>query len=251
MTSLEYVKKVLQKYAVDQNKAVQYHRIFEPYIKEWANTLGLVDIKISGSSKKGTAVSSGTDVDLFISITSTNTDTLCDLYSSLFSYMTNKGFKARKQNVSIGIDYNTDQIDLVPARRQGQYGNDHSLYVSKKNSWTKTNIDTHISKVSSSNRTDEIKLTKIWRNSNNLDFPSFYLELVVIDALYNCQIGATDTNFLKVLNFIADSLQSKTYIDPANTNNCISDQISALEKSKIAIIARNSVNQSNWGNIVA
>lgn len=251
MTSLEYLKEVLRKYAVDQNKAIQYLEFFEPYIKDWANTLGLVDIKISGSSKKGTAVSGGTDVDLFISITSTNTDKLCDLYSSLFSYMKKKGFNARKQNVSIGIDLNFDKIDLVPARRQGQYGNDHSLYVSKKNSWIKTNIDTHISTVSSSNRTNEIKLTKIWRNLNHLDFPSFYLELVVIDALYNCQVGATDTNFLKVLNFIADSIQSKTYIDPANKNNCISDQISTLEKIEISRIARNSVNQLNWEDIVA
>ncbi len=248
MTGLEYVNEVLRKYAVNPNKAVQYHKFFSPYIEEWAN--GLVDIKISGSSKKGTAVSSGTDVDLFISITSTSNDTLCDLYSSLFSYMTNKGFKARKQNVSIGIDYNSDQIDLVPGRRQSQYGNDHSLYVSKKNSWTKTNIDIHILEVSKSNRLDEIKLTKIWRNLNELDFPSFYLELVVIEALYNCKIGATDVNFLKILNFIADSLESKVYYDPANTNNCISDQIGTSEKRKLANAAKNSASQQYWKDIV-
>ena len=108
--------------------------------------------------------------------------------------MNGNGFSVRRQNVSIGIDYNSDQIDLVPARRQSQYGNDHSLYVSKKNSWIKTNIDTHISQVSNSNRLNEIKLVKIWRNANNLDFPSFYLELVVIDALYNRTTGATELN---------------------------------------------------------
>ena len=165
--------------------------------------------------------------------------------------MAGKGFVARRQNVSIGINYNSDQIDLVPARRQSQYGNDHSLYISKKNSWTKTNIDTHISQVANSKRLNEIKLAKIWRNSNNLDFPSYYLELVVIDALYNRAVGATDVNFLAALRFIAESLERKTYTDPANTNNCISDQISITEKRKIAAVAKNSAAQKYWVNIVA
>ncbi len=250
MTGLEYVNSVLQRYAVNSNKATQYRNFFLPYITEWANGY-LVDVKISGSSEKGTAVSSGTDVDLFISLTSTTNNTLNEIYESLFSYMNGKGFSVSRQNVSIGIDYNSDQVDLVPARRQDQYGNDHSLYIRKKNSWTKTNIDTHISQVLNSNRLEEIKLAKIWRNANNLDFPSFYLELVVIDSLYNQMIGATDVNFLKVLRFIADSIESKTYNDPANTNNCISDQISIAEKRKIAITARNSASQQYWKDVVA
>ncbi len=249
MTGLEYVNSVLQKYAVNFSKATQYHQFFLPYITEWANGY-LVAVKISGSSKKGTAVSNGTDVDLFISLTSTTHNTLNEIYESLFSYMNGKGFSVRRQNVSIGIDYNSDQIDLVPARRQSQYGNDHSLYISKKNSWTKTNIDTHISQVLNSKRIDEIKLAKIWRNNNNFDFPSFYLELVIIDALYNRIVGATDTNFLTALRFIGESLESKTYIDPANTNNCISDQISATEKRKIAVFAKKCANQQYWRDIV-
>ena len=250
MTGLEYVNSVLQKYTVSPNKATQYHQFFTPYISEWANAY-LVDVKISGSTKKGTAVSNGTDVDLFISLTSTTSNTLNEIYESLFSFMKGKGFSARRQNVSIGIDYNSDQVDLVPARRQSQYGNDHSLYISKKKSWTKTNIDTHISQVSNSKRLNEIKLAKIWRNKNNIDFPSYYLELVVIDALYNRTAGATDINFLTALRFMAESLETKTYIDPANTNNCISDQISIAEKRRIAVAAESSASQQYWENVIA
>ena len=250
MTGLEYVNGVLNKYAVYPKKAAQYHSYFLPYITEWANGF-LVDVKISGSSAKGTAVSSGTDVDLFISLTSTTNNTLNEIYESLFSYMAGKNFKVRRQNVSIGIDHNSNQIDLVPGRRQSQYGGDHSLYVSKKNSWTKTNIDTHISKISNSNRLNEIKLAKIWRNANNLDFPSFYLELVIMDALYYKAIGATDTNFLAALNFIATNIEFNCYLDPSNANNCISDQVSAVEKKRIATTAKNSASQQYWKDVVA
>lgn len=250
MTGLEYVNGVLKKYAVDPKKAARYHSFFLPYITEWANG-HLVDVKISGSSAKGTAVSSGADVDLFISLTSTTYNTLNEIYESLFSYMNGKGFSVRRQNVSIGIDHDSNKIDLVPGRRQGQYGNDHSLYVIKKNSWIKTNIDTHISHVSNSKRLNEIRLAKIWRNANNLDFPSFYLELVIMDALHKKTVGATDSNFLAALNFIALNIESNCYIDPANTNNCISDQISSAEKKRIATAAKHSASQKNWKDVVA
>jgi hypothetical protein len=250
MTGLEYVNSILRKYAVQQGTAEQYQKFFHPYITEWANGL-LVDFKISGSAKKGTAVSNGTDVDLFISLSSTTTNPLKELYDSLYEYIKGKGFNTRRQNVSIGVDYNSVQIDLVPAKRQGQYGNDHSLYVSKKNTWTKTNVDTHISQVSNSNRLNEIRLTKIWRNINNLDFPSFYLELIVIDALKNRTIGATDTNFLEALRFISQAIETRRYMDPANTNNCISDQISNAEKRKIALAASNSASKQYWRDIIS
>jgi hypothetical protein len=250
VTGLEYVNSILRKYAADSSKADRYQKSLYPYIQSWAGKY-LVDVKISGSSRKGTAVSSGTDVDLFVSLSSTTNNTLKEIYDSLFTFMKSKGFTARKQNVSIGVDFHSDQIDLVPAKRQSQYGNDHSLFVNKKGTWTKTNIETHISQVSNSGRLDEIKLMKIWRNANKLDFPSFYLELVVIDSLYNRNIGPTDRNFITALNFIAESLESKVYMDPANTNNCISDQITATEKKRIAQLAKNAASQEYWENIVS
>lgn len=250
MTGLEYVNGVLNKYAVDSKKIAQYHTFLLPYISEWAGGY-LVEVKISGSSAKGTAVSNGTDMDFFISLSSTTNNTLNEIYESLFSYMNGKGFTVRRQNVSIGIDHNSNQIDLVPGRRQSQYGNDHSVYVSKKNSWTQTNIDTHISHISNSKRLNEIKLAKIWRNANALDLPSFYLELIIVDALCNKTVGATDTNFLAALNFIASNIGNRVYFDPSNTNNCISDQISSAEKKRIADTAKISASQKYWKDVVA
>ncbi|EOX3959676.1 hypothetical protein ACM9ER_003087 [Vibrio alginolyticus] len=250
MSSDQYLRNVLSAYAVNKNLAEQYKSFFEPYIRDWAKDL-LVDFKISGSIRKGTAVSNGTDVDLFISLSSRTNYSLSEIYDLLFNYMQGKGFSVRKQNVSIGIDYNSVQIDLVPAKRQSQYGNDHSLYVSKKNTWTKTNVETHISQVANSGRLEEIKLTKIWRNNNNLDFPSFYLELLVIDALSNCRRGDLANNFMRVLIFIALNLKNKVYMDPSNTNNCISDQISSSVKEQIARKASESSSKQYWSHIVS
>lgn len=250
MSADQQLRNVIAKYDVDSSIADKYKTFFEPYVQDWANGC-LCDFKISGSVRKGTAVSNGTDVDLFISLKSSTKNSLSELYNSLFSYMKGKDFDVRKQNVSIGVNYNSYQIDLVPSKRQSQYGNDHSLYVSKKNTWTKTNIETHISKVANSGRLEEIKLAKIWRNNNGLDFPSFYLELMVIDALHNYQKGNLASNFWRVLNYISANVKTKVYMDPSNTNNCISDQIPLSTKTKIARQAADSVSKQYWNQIVS
>ena len=210
----------------------------------------MVKAEFSGSMSKGTAISIGTDADIFISLSSTTPGTLQDVYDSLHFAVINAGYPARKQNVSIGTTVNGHKIDLVPGRRQDQYGNDHSLYKSKSRAWTKTNINTHINKVTSSNRVNEIKLTKIWRELHGLSFPSFYLELAVIDALKHARIGDLSSNFLKVLHFLAGDFTRSRYLDPANTNNIISDDLTAQEKQIIAASASEATRQTNWNRIV-
>ena len=101
-----------------------------------------------------------------------------------------------------------------------------------------------------SNRIDEIRLAKIWRQLHSLEFPSFYLELAVIDALKHSTAGNLSANFLKILEFFRDILPSIRYVDPANTNNIISDDLTAAQKIAISSQARLSRNQQNWGGIV-
>ena len=210
----------------------------------------MVKAEFSGSLSKGTAIRIGTDADIFISLSSTTPGTLQEIYNTLHTAVVQSGYPARKQNVSIGTTVNGHKIDLVPGRRQDQYSNDHSLYKSKAGTWTKTNINTHINQVSSSNRVDEIKLTKIWRELHELSFPSFYLELAVIDALKYKRIGDLSSNFLTVLDFLRDDIVSARYLDPANTNNVISDDLNTQEKRAIAAKAADSRQQSNWNRIV-
>jgi hypothetical protein len=73
--------------------------------------------------------------------------------------------------------------------------NDHGLYKSKQDSWTKTNIDKHISMVKGSNRKIEIAAAKIWRERHGLDFPSIFLEIATLEALKNRGTTDYDANF--------------------------------------------------------
>ena len=252
MTGDEYVESILRKYAVltgPYSKAEQTANAIAPSIRSWADRY-LTSLTFSGSYAKGTAISIATDIDLFISLSSTTPGTLADIYENLYKWALTQGWGPQRQNVSIGISYNGAKIDLVPARLQAGYQNYHSLYTFKRKSWTQTNVSLHIDTVSRSSRTKEIQAIKIWRTLNSLDFPSLNLELFVIDALKGKPTNQLATNVLHGLNTIASSLPFSRIVDPANTNNTVSDDLTIAEKFKIYAQAKASASKPNWGQII-
>lgn len=202
------------------------------------------------SFAKGTANRSGTDIDLFISLASQTTNTLKEIYESLYDRMKAKGYTPKRQNVSINVRVNGYDVDLVPAKRQDNYSDDHSLYRRKADTWTKTNVTKHITYVIRGGRLRETRIMKLWRNQKGLDFPSFYLEMTVIDALVGQPAGALGDNVLQVFKYLRDKFPNARVVDPANTNNVISDDLSAAERAKVKTAALDALNAKNWGEIV-
>lgn len=249
MTGDEYMKTILAKYAVNTSGAMASGRAIYPVLQQWGNVY-LNSADFSGSLAKGTSVSIGTDADIFLSLSSTTPGTLADMYDSLYKSVTAAGYTARKQNVSIGIVVNGHSIDLVPGRRHSQYGSDHSLYKNKSGSWTQTNVAKHISFVKNSGRTDEIKILKVWRELHGLVFPSFFLEMAVIDALQNSKQGNLAANVSAVLDHLGGNIKTVKYIDPSNSNNVISDDCTQAEKNALAIQASISRAEPFYGKVV-
>lgn len=253
MTPDQYVDSIVKKHRLPENldKNTSFY-VVEPLkqiIRNWAGDC-LCEIKLSGSRAKGTAIDISTDLDLFISISSSTQNSLKEIYNLLYNHIIREKIIARKQNVSIGVTYHGKKVDLVPAKRQGQHGNDHSLYKRKADSWTKTNIDTHISRVKGSGRLTEIVALKIWRENHNLDFPSIYLESFAIESLHGRSTSAPSDNFRYLLCDIRDNIMSRRIVDPANSNNVLSDDLSYTEKMMIHNAANYSLKESNWSHII-
>jgi hypothetical protein len=83
-----------------------------------------------------------------------------------------------------------------------------------------------------------------------LDFPSVYLELVVIRALQlNFSVSLAE-RVLVVLRFLANSFVAARVTDPANANNAISDDLTFADKLAIERAAQVALAQETWGSIV-
>ena len=138
----------------------------------------------------------------------------------------------------------------LPGKVQAGYQNCHSLYLRKRDSWTKTNVTLHIDVVRSSGRMREIRAVKVWRFLHGLDFPSLYLELFTIQALSGRSNSNLAENVLHTLRTIDASLVSARIEDPANTNNALSDDLTKQEKERIASLAAQSAQQQYWKDII-
>ena len=250
MTGDEYITKVINKQRAS-NITFYDTRLTEikNVVRNWAGGQ-LSAIKLSGSCVKKTALKGKADCDLFISLKSDTTNTLKEIYDTLDTHVAKSGYSTRRQNVSIGIKSNGLDIDLVPAKIHSGYKNYHSLYLSKKNSWTQTNIDIHINNVVSTGRQEEIMATKIWKNCHDLKFPSIYIELVVIQALKYKNKEQIEKNFITVLEYLRDTFVDTIFVDPSNSNNVISNMIFKYQKEEIQKAAKKSLNEQYWKNII-
>ena len=251
MSADGYLQAILNRETVDASplspvRGVQ--RVLQPILSQWAGAQ-LRLVQPTGSFAKGTANRSGTDIDLFVSLKSDTTNMLKEIYSSLFNTMQAKGYTPRQQNVSINVRVNGYAVDLVPAKHQGGNSEYHSLYRRRADTWAQTNVMTHIATVSGSARLSEIRVLKLWRDQKRLDLPSFYLELTVIEALSGAR-SSLSQNVWRALEYLRDRFPNARVVDPANTNNVISDDLTVSDKAKIASAAAQALKATDWNQIV-
>lgn len=248
MTADQYLTNILIREAVDTSPYSHVRGVIAtltPFIKGWAAQY-LLDITASGSFAKGTANKNGTDLDIFISLSQSNPHTLGATYENLFHFLINNGYQPKRQNVSININVSGYSVDLVPGQRQNNYTSDHSLWLHKTKTWTKTNVNAHIQYVCSAGRINETRIVKLWRNQNKLDFPSFYVEMTVIEALRGYS-GTLSQNVWRVFQYLQTTFETARVVDLANTNNVISDNLTIADKRKIKLAA---LNIKKWEDVV-
>jgi len=235
-----YLNQILQKYngrdIAGYSSALSQ---LQTTLKTWASSC-YANLLYSGSRAKGTAISLASDVDYLVSLTSDcneNSGGLKSIYDSLYTELNSKYSSVSKQNVSVRINLNGLEVDITPARKQTGNTNDHWLYVSKFDTRKQTNIQKHINDISQSGRINEIKLLKIWRELNHLDFSSIYLEYLLVNNILlnkSKDENSLGDNVWHALNELAKTQGSPLFariVDPANSANILSDLRIASRKN--------------------
>ncbi len=131
MTAEDYLKNILNRSRADtgpNSPALAVREILMPMLQRWGGN-HLSSVEPSGSFAKGTANDPGNDIDLFLSLKPTATQSLKDIYDTLGQRLETENFTPRKQNVSWNINVGSFSVDLVPARQQDDGSPDHSLYL--------------------------------------------------------------------------------------------------------------------------
>lgn len=248
----EYIRSVLTRYELAAGPGSPAETAAENLskpIKEWAGRY-LIDVQLCGSYVKGTRVKGSTDLDLLVLLGPRTPLGVDRLYDYLFSCMKRKDFGPRRQNVSVGLTFQGLAVDLIPARQEQGSSGDVLVFETERRRSVRTNLDTHLRVVRQSNWSGEIRALKVWRNLRGLRFPSFCLELTVIDALRNREHGRLARNIETVLQYLRDAFVGAPIRDPANFDNRVSDDLVKHEKIAISEAAARTLVLTDWGRVI-
>jgi len=218
-------------------------------ITEWAGRY-LVGIQFCGSYAAGTRVRGGTDADLLVLLGPRTPLDIDKLYERFFTFLKARNLNPRRQAVSVGLQYHGLTVDLVPAKQEWGASNDCRIFKTERQRVARTNFETHLKTVKDSDVIEEIRLVKVWRNTRNLRFPSFYLNLTVIDALRHKAHHQPAKNIEAVMSYLKDVFPNAPIRDPANFENLVSDDLLKHEKLAIADAAADSLEYIDWSYIV-
>jgi hypothetical protein len=252
MSPDDYVAAIVKRYELPDGPEAPATRAatdLAEMIKPWAGRC-LMGTTPTGSWAKGTRIRGSTDLDLLILLGPRTRGTPAQIHQSLFAFLKRGGHAPRQHNVGIGMQYSGLMVDLIPARQEWGSGDRVALFETERGRVTITNLDEHVRLIRESGRVEDIKATKIWRDLRGLRFPSFYLELVVLDALRHRAHHQPGANLLGTLEYLRDNFAGTSFRDPANSENKVSAELTEHEQLAIAAAAGKDLKEEDWNRII-
>ena len=142
-------------------------------------------------------------------------------------------------------------IDVVPGRALDATFRYANLYRRDKDSSLQTSIKVHLDTIRSSGRIDVIRLMKLWRTKRGVPLKkSLALELITIEGCKGLRTDDLEKQMGSALTYVRDNIMTVRIIDPANTNNIISDEIPASDRLQIRAAADSSLKAQYWSQVL-
>lgn len=257
MTNHEYLKSILDEEKIDHTveETKTTRKEVKDFLVDYYKKEKTVDHIYAGSIAKGTAIKSKYDIDIGISFNNEDFRTLKEMFDDVKMTLEKEYGKSntREQNVSIRIEKNGHDIDVVPCRKIKNNDTKVNLYLNRKdNNSLQSNLHIHVDEIKDFSELETIKLLKIWKIRKEIKFKSFGLELMVKKAFEKQNIVGLDNKFKYMMEYIADNIGDIVLIDPSNTNNNIAETIKEAHKDRMKKYARRAlkcIENDSWENV--
>lgn len=188
----------------------------------------------AGSFGKKTMINANFDLDIVVYWPHNWNYSLKEIYKQVGSVLTKNWTIVKPKTVAWTLPFdNGFHIDVVPGRALDNTYHFANLYHQKKDTSFQTSIKTHIDTVRKSNCQDIIRLMKLWRHKKNVPIKkSLALELMTIKGCQGVS-GGMEKKLYSALNYVYRNIMTAKIVDPANSINIISDEITPSERSQI------------------
>jgi hypothetical protein len=196
-------------------------------------------IYYGGSYAKRTMIAAQFDLDLVVYFPRATPQSPRDLYASVEDRLRGAGHHVLRHNVALRLQYTPGwHIDVVPGRALDDSYEYADLWSADRGATRQTSLKRHIELARNGNR-DLIRLLKLWRRRHLAPIPSFALEL----------IAARATDFRDALQLLAN-LEHLRLVDPANSNNIVTDDLHPTRKQHTADLAVRSLNETSLDRVI-
>lgn len=252
VSASQYLRDILEREAVDAGFGAKVDATGKK-IATLCSGLGdgdVTGVSPGGGFAKGFANRSGVSADYMVWFDPRSGRRIGEIYDTLFDGIGRVGLSPARRDVGIAIDIGEAVIDIVPVKKLSMISDIHELHSTRRGRPLTTNLGQHVRDAKLAAWQDEIRILKLWRDQNGLDFPSFYLELVATSALRRRPAGALPENVWAVLGFIERLLVPRAMLDPANAANIVSDEMTAQQKRAVAAAASEARSGRPWSEIV-
>ena len=252
MTADEYLRDILARETID-NSMRSPLREFDAEVRRLLKPLLVgrrAELHPSGAFEKGTANALGRAMDFLLSFPPNTTENIADLYEAVFAALAAPLYEPARRDVSVAVNLKGVEIDIIPARREAMINDVHELWLARPGRVMKTNLTEHILGLKSSRRGEEVRVLKIWRDEQGLDFPSFYLELSVLAVLKRRPPAGLAENVWAILGYFESLFPARSVLDPANAINVVSDLLAPADKDAIRKAAKYARAGRAWSEII-
>jgi tRNA nucleotidyltransferase (CCA-adding enzyme) len=179
----------------------------------------------AGSYGKHTMIRQRYDLDIVVYWPNGVTYTIKGIYDAVGKELQKHWKFVRSKTVSWELPFEGGfHVDIVPGRALDTAFKEANLYRTDTGTTLKTSVKTHIDSVSESGRRDAIRLMKLWRERKAVPFKkSLLLELMTISGCSGKRVDDLSAQVWAALHYVRDNIRRCNVLDPANSNNSLSD----------------------------
>lgn len=203
-----------------------------------------------GSYAKNTMIRASYDLDIVLYWPSDSPFSLESLYRAAEGVLDSNWRTVVKKKVGLELPFEGDfHIDVIPGKFSSKDQNYAYLYNSKTGGRFQTSIYVQVDYVKKSRRQDIIRLMKLWKKRKNVPIKTFILEICVIEGCKGYDRSKLESQLLATFRYLRDNIQNTRMVDPANTNNVISNDLSKETKNRIRNLAIQAIDLQYWNQV--
>ncbi|KKN47375.1 hypothetical protein LCGC14_0663680 [marine sediment metagenome] len=176
--------------------------------------------------------------------------TLKNIYKSVGSVLQRNWDYVHKKKVGWELPFKGDfHIDVIPGKYSSTDNTYAYLYNKESGGRFQTSIEIQVNYVKNSKRQDTIRLMKLWKKIKSVPIKTFILEHMTIEGCKGISRNTLEPQLNAVFEYLENNVTTKKISDPANSQNIISNDITAEEKNRIRRLSTKALDAESWSQV--